>query len=147
MKRQEVEVSRNRTVHLLKEWGIPVEFEGKPSPQHFGNWVLIGRDRNVAFRFVCDRGDLQLDLMPASVYKGPQSNAESDWYTWDVVASAANLPFGGKLDPLNWFFSYRDGVSRAFAPENLVRVKHRLADVEEEKRRRFTEGRRVRAHA
>ncbi len=73
------------------------------------------------------------------------ANPESDWYTWDVVASAAGLPFKVELEPLPWFFSYRDGINRAFAPENWDETRRRLAIVEEEKRRRFTEGQSVSA--
>jgi len=70
------------------------------------------------------------------------ANPESDWYTWDVVASAAGLPFKGRAGAAALVFSVIVMVliNRAFAPENWDETRRRLAIVEEEKRRRFTEG-------
>jgi hypothetical protein len=136
--------SLKATIFRLKDMGVEVVQHEGPDQQHFGDWLVIGRDRNVIVRFVCDRDHIGLDLMPAHLFKGLEVNSESDWYTWDVVASAANLPFKVELEPLPWFFSYRGGVNRAFAPENWDEIRRRLADAEQEKRRRFTDGPRVR---
>jgi hypothetical protein len=138
-----------RIGHTLKHWGFVWWEERGPDTEHFGNWILKGVGGDVAVRIIRDRGPVHLDLMPAALFHGHSS--ESDWYNWDVVASALAIPFKPEIDPLASFDDHRDAVNRAFLPANWEGTRERLAQVEQEKRRRFTEGhreeRRVPAHA
>ena len=126
----------------LKDWGFNLLEQRGPDAEHFGNWVLVGHRDNVALRIFRDRDRIGLDLMPAHLFFA--GAPEPDWYTRDVVASALELPFKPEIEPLEWFRVHMQDVNRAFEPENWKWTKERLARVEEEKRRRFTEDRRVR---
>jgi hypothetical protein len=84
--------------------------------------------------------------MPAFLFKG--GAPESEWYTWDVVASALGIPLEPETDAwMRLLQGYRDDVNRLFAPENWKATMQLLARAEQEKRRRFTEGRKIHAHA
>jgi hypothetical protein len=128
----------------LKHWGFDSWEAIGPDAEHFGNWMILGYDDNVALRIIRDRGPVHLDLMPAALFHGHSS--ESDWYNWDVVASALGVHRRPENDSLADFRDHRDAVNRAFLPANWEGTRERLAQVEQEKRRRFTEGRRVPAH-
>ena len=133
----------------LKDWGFNLADQRGPDAEHFGNWVLVGHRDNVALRVFCDRDQIGLDLMPIALFRSGAD--ESNWFTWDVVVRALGIPTKAAIEPLTHFHEYLEGIDRAFAPENWERTRERLAQVEQEKRRRFTEGhreeRRVPAHA
>jgi hypothetical protein len=135
--------------HTLKHWGFDCWDEIGPDAKHFGNWIILGYRDNLALRIIRDRGPVHLDLMPAALFHAHSS--ESDWYNWDVVASALGIPFRPEIEPLVSFRDHLDIVNHEFAPANWEGTRERLAQVEQEKRRRFTEGRReerrVPAHA
>jgi hypothetical protein len=85
--------------------------------------------------------------MPSALFKLPVRNPESDWYTWDVVGEALRIPPPtNRVFSLEWLHDSLPVINDAFAPENWERTRELLAHVEEEKRRRFTEDRRVRSH-
>jgi hypothetical protein len=129
----------------LKDWGFKVWEASGPDSKHFGNWILIGVRHYLAIRIIRDRGRVSLDLMPADLYKPDVS--ESDWYNWDVVATAIGIPFKPEIEPLTSFRESREAVNDAFAPYRLARTLDLLAKVEADKRRRFTENPRAGSHA
>ena len=86
-----------------------------------------------------DRG-IVLDLMELDTFRAGAH--ESDWFNWDVVARALAIPLKQEIESLVSFHDYFQKVNDAFAPENWERTKSWLVHIEEEKRRRFTEGRR-----
>jgi hypothetical protein len=154
-----------RTVQALENWGFTLRDQSGPDAEHFGNWILVAVGDNLALRIIRDRGHVHLDLMPALVFQAPEGAAyydaegnpiqthpsESDWYNWDVVATALGIPFKPEIEPLISFQEYSGLVNDLFSPANWKQTKDLLAHVEEDKRRRFTEGRReerrVPAHA
>ena len=134
-------------IPTLEKWGFIV-FPTSPDAYHFGNWVLPAARDNVALRLIRDRGPVHLDLMPRARFKLPVRNPESDWYTWDVVGEALRIPPPtNRVFSLEWLHGSLPVINDAFAPENWERTRELLSRVEEDKRRRFTEGRRVPAHA
>jgi hypothetical protein len=126
-----------RTGLTLKDWGFKLWEQSGPDAKHFGNWVLIGVRHYLAIRVIRDRGHVNLDLMPAAQFK--PGAPESDWYNGDVVVRAVGIPLKSQIDPLVSFHDYREEVNRAFAPENWDRTREWLAQVEADKRRRFTD--------
>lgn len=124
----------------LKDWGFNLRDQSEPDAKHFGNWILIATGHNLALRIIRDRGRVNLDLMP--VIQFTQDAPESDWFNWDVVARALAIPLKPEIESLVSFHDYFQKVNDAFAPENWERTKSWLVHIEEEKRRRFTEGRR-----
>jgi hypothetical protein len=126
----------------LKDWGFNLVEQRGPDAEHFGNWVLIATRDNLAIRVFRDRGHVNLDLMPIALFK-PGAD-ESNWFTWDVVARALGLPTKVEVEPLTYFHEDLGLVNHLFAPKHWEKTRELLAHVEEEKRRRFTEDRRVR---
>jgi hypothetical protein len=147
--KDEKKAELKETILTLKDWGVKVvTHSNEPDRQRFGNWFVVGIYHYVAVRFVCDRDHIGLDLMPAALYKPEpltpgEGNSESEWYTWDVVSTALGIKFKLGPDPLAWFYENRSRINDAFGPVIWERTRKWLADVEEEKRRRFTQGRDV----
>jgi hypothetical protein len=148
----------------LEKLGFELLEKSGPDTEHFGNWILIGVRDNLALRLICDRGPEHLDLMPADRFRATQAwffdsagnrievpSSQSDWYNWDVVASALGIPYKPEIEPLVSLQEYLEQVNHFFGPANWEWTRERLAQVEQEKRRRFTEGhgeeRRVPTHA
>jgi hypothetical protein len=148
-----------RTGLTLKDWGFTWTVEREPDEKHFGNWVVVGFRDNLALRIIRDRDRVSLDLRPASTFtQGAIYDSDgnlvsgcpyesANWYTWDIVCTALGIPYKPEIEPLVSFHEYFERVNHAFAPANWHRTRDWLAHAEAEKRRRFTEGHRVPAHA
>jgi hypothetical protein len=129
----------------LKDLGFdPLELS-LPDPEHFGNWILIAGRDNLVVRLIGDRGHVNVDMTPVFLFEA--GAPESEWFTWDVVASTLGIPLEPETDAWTLLQGHRDDVNRLCAPENWTVTRKLLAYAEKEKRRRFTEGRKVAAHA
>lgn len=128
------------TIHTLEKRGFSVQPVQNPDNQHFGNWILIAKLYNLALRVTRDRSDIFLD-----VAREQSDLQEQDWFNWDVVARALGIDLVPGQDPLHSFLGNEWHVLSAF--DNWQITEPLLAAVEKEKRRRFTEGRRVPLHA
>jgi hypothetical protein len=132
----------------LKDWGFNLSEQRGPDAEHFGNWVLVGHRDNLALRVFRDRGHVNFDLMPIALFKSGAD--ESNWFTWDVVTRALGIGLGPEEDALRSFLDHFFMIDEAFSPNKWDKTAAILAAVEQEKRRRFTEGhreeRRVPAH-
>jgi hypothetical protein len=86
------------TTDILSKLGFVTEFITPPDQAHFGNWFLIATRRPIALRAINDRGVVLLDLMEFDTFKAGAN--ESDWFNWDVVASALGIQEENKGDQL-----------------------------------------------
>jgi hypothetical protein len=131
-----------KTKRALSDSGFALEKEVPPDEEHFGNWVLIATYGNTTVRITRDKGDIMLDLMPRRVFR--EGATESDWYTWDVVAQALNLKARTAEEMLEIVSEGHLQIS--FSPiEWKDWALPAIRRTEEDKRRRFIEGLKVRA--
>jgi hypothetical protein len=131
-----------KTKRALSDSGFAVEGEPEQDQAHFGNWILIATLGTVTVRITRDRGDIMLDLIPRFLFR--EGASEDSWYTWDVVAKAISLKARTAEEMLELVSDYH--VQHAF---NHLKWKDftldALRQTEEDKRRRFMEGLKVRA--
>jgi hypothetical protein len=83
--------------------------------------------------------------MPTALFESGAD--ESNWFNWDVVARALGIGLGPEEDALQSFLDHFFMIDDAFSPNQWDKTAAILAAVEQEKRRRFTEDRRVRERA
>jgi hypothetical protein len=134
-----------QTTKILSKHGFDTKIITQPDQAHFGNWVLIAKRAPLALRVINDRG-VVLDLMEWDAFQGGAN--ESDWFNWDVVARALGIIQEENGEPqLGSFLHNFYEVEKAFLHPNWTTTKDLLHKIEAEKRREFTEGRRVPTHA
>jgi hypothetical protein len=104
-----------------------------PGPKNLGNSTMIAGRLNLVVRLTGRAGDILLDMMPLHRFKTP--SAESDWFSWEVVARKLGIATTAKVDPVRSFLENFYMVDQAFAPQNWAKTEALLSALEEEKQR------------
>jgi hypothetical protein len=96
-----------------------------------GNRTMIAGRLNLVVRVTEERGNTFLDLMPLHRFKTP--SAESDWFSWDVVARTLGIATDAKVSPVRSFLEHFYKVDQAFAHESWANTAALLSVFTEEK--------------